>query len=83
MFADDTSLFKVIDGTGRSADELNADLDKVQIWAWQWKMQFNASKTEEVAFSCKIVKPCHPQALLCNVSIKLKGNHNICTLVCN
>ena len=56
MFADDTSLFKVVDDIGRSAHELNADLDKVQIWASQWKMQFNANKTEEVVFSCKKVK---------------------------
>ena len=39
MIADDTSLFKVVDDTGRSADELKADVDKVQLWAWQWKMQ--------------------------------------------
>ena len=30
MFADDTSLFKLMDDVGRSADVLNADLDKVQ-----------------------------------------------------
>ena len=33
MFADDTSLFAVVEGIGMSADELNADLDKVQLWA--------------------------------------------------
>ena len=38
MFADDTSLFKVVDDIRRSADELNADLKKVKLWAWQWKM---------------------------------------------
>ena len=75
MFADDTSLFKVVDDIGRSAHELNADLDKVQIWAWQWKMQFNANKTEEVVFSCKKVKPHHPQALLGNDVIDRKSQH--------
>ena len=53
IFADDTFLFKVVDDVGRSADEINADLDKVQLWAWQWNMQFNANKTKEVVFSCK------------------------------
>ena len=33
MLADDTSLFKVVYDVGRSADELNADLDIVQLWA--------------------------------------------------
>ena len=33
MLADDTSLFKVVCDIGTSADELNADLDKVQLWA--------------------------------------------------
>ena len=35
MFADETSLFKVVDDVGRSADDFNADLDKVQLCAWQ------------------------------------------------
>ena len=35
MVVHDTSLFKVVDDVGRSAYELNADLDKVQLWAWQ------------------------------------------------
>ena len=43
MFVDDTSLFLVVEDERRSADELNADLDRVRLWAWQWKMQFNAN----------------------------------------
>ena len=42
-----------IEDERRSANELNADLDRVRLWAWQWKMQFNVNKTEEVVFSCK------------------------------
>ena len=81
MFADDTSLFKLMDDVGRSADVLNADLDKVQLWAWQWKIQCTANKTEEVVFSCKKVKPYHHQALLANDLIK--GNLIINILVCS
>ena len=33
MFADDTSLFKIVDDVGRSADVLVVDLDKVHLWA--------------------------------------------------
>ena len=38
-------------------------------------MQFYAYKTEDVVFSCKKVKPCHPQALLGNGVIERKSQH--------
>ena len=48
----------------RSADALNRDLERVGLWAWQWKMQFNAEKTEEVIFSTTVKKPNHPALML-------------------
>ena len=33
LFADDSSLFNVVNDVGRSTDDLNADLTKVQSWA--------------------------------------------------
>ena len=53
LFADDTSLFQVVRGEARTALELNRDLEHIRLWAWQWKMQFNAQKTKEVIFSTK------------------------------
>ena len=51
MFADNTSPFSVVKDERRSAaDELNADLDRVRLWVWQWKMQFNVNKIEEVVW---------------------------------
>ena len=44
--------------------KLNEDLDTVKLWAWQWKMHFNADKSEEVMFSCKRFKQNHPSLLL-------------------
>ena len=38
-------------------------------------MQSNASKTEEVVFSCKKEKPSHPQAILGNDIIERKSKH--------
>ena len=75
MFADDTSLFSVVEDERRSADELNADLNRVRLWAWQWKMQFNVNKTEEVVFSCKKTKPFHPHLLLGNDEVQRKSEH--------
>ena len=35
LFADDTSLFSVIENEIIGAEELNRDLEKVRLWAWQ------------------------------------------------
>ena len=48
------------------SDKLNRDLEKARLWAWQWKMQFNADKTEEVIFSTKRLKLPHPPLHLGN-----------------
>ena len=41
IFADDTSLFSKVLDVNKSVIELNADLEKINQWAYQWKMQFN------------------------------------------
>ena len=38
-------------------------------------MQFNANKTEVVVFSCKKVKPCHPQTFLVKDILERKSQH--------
>ena len=75
LFADDTSLFQVVRGEARTALELNRDLERIRLWAWQWKMQFNAQKTEEVIFSTKKVKPQHPPLSLGSEEIVRKTEH--------
>ena len=75
MFADDTSLFSVVNDPEISALNLNEDLETVKLWAWQWKMHFNAEKTEEVIFSCKRVKPSHPSLLLGSDQVVQKIEH--------
>ena len=54
LFADDTSLFSVIHDVNSSQIDLNEDLDKINKWAYQWKMSFNpdpSKKAQEVIFS--------------------------------
>ena len=60
LFADDTSIFSVVKEKDEAAASLNQDLEKLNLWAWQWKMQFNCDKTEEVIFSVKRSKIEHP-----------------------
>ena len=41
FFADDTSLFSVVHDVNSSQIDLNEHLDKINNWAYQWKMSFN------------------------------------------
>ena len=37
VVGDDTFLFSIIENEIVGAEELNRDLEKIRIWAWQWK----------------------------------------------
>ena len=75
LFADDTSLFTVVENETVSAQNMNRDLEKISLWAWQWKMHFNADKTEELHFSIKRLCPVHPSLRLRKEEIKSKKEH--------
>ena len=60
LFADDTSLFIIVDDPVASAERLNADLIKILQWAETWLVTFNPNKTESLIISRKINKPLHP-----------------------
>ena len=62
LFADDKSLFSVVHDVNISAKEINDDLQKVNDWAFQWKMSFNpdpSKHTLEVIFSRKSKRSTH------------------------
>ena len=72
-FADDVSLFSVVDNINLSATNLNSDLGKINAWANQWKMTFNPDpnkQAQEVIFSRKIRKTSHPPLTYNNNSVK-------------
>ena len=63
LFADDTSIFSIVNDPVLPANVLNNDLMKIQEWARQWKMSFNPDalkQAQEVIFSRKNTKPNHP-----------------------
>ena len=59
----------------KAALDLSRDLSKINLWAWQWKMKFNADKTEVVIFSCKREKSMHPILKLGDEIISTKSEH--------
>ena len=53
LFADDVSLFSVVDNINLSSTNLNSDLSKINACANQWKMTFNPDpnkQAQEVIF---------------------------------
>ena len=54
LFADNTSLFSIVNCAKASASVLNSDSLKIQDWAYHWKMLFNpdqAKQAQQVIFS--------------------------------
>ena len=63
LFADDTSLFSVVQNINSTANDLNSDLIKISDWTFQWKMRFNLDpkkQAQEVVFSRNTNKSDHP-----------------------
>ena len=60
LFADDTSLYIIVDNPLVAANTLNADLTKLHTWASKWLVTFNPSKSESIIFSRKRNRPIHP-----------------------
>ena len=60
LFADDTSLYIIVENPIQAATLLNSDLSQIYTWASNWLVTFNPSKTESLLFSRKLFKPLHP-----------------------
>ena len=73
LFADDTSIFSVVNDIDVSEHKLNSELRKISIWVYQWKMSFNpdvSKQAQEVIFSKKIQKLFHPTVLFNNIPVQ-------------
>ena len=60
LFADDTSLYIIVDNPLQAAEQLNSDLQKIHRWATKWLVLFNPEKSESILLSRKYNKPFHP-----------------------
>ena len=78
IFANDTSLFVVVDDPVFSFEILNHDLQLIEKWANQWKMSFNPDITKpqiEIIFSTKNVKPNHPPLFFNGIMVDSAEEH--------
>jgi hypothetical protein len=48
LFADDTSLYLIVDDPQETAYILNDDLVKLHAWSTKWLVYFNPQKTETI-----------------------------------
>ena len=72
LFADNTSLFSVVQDNQASANDLNKDLEIINNWAFQQKIKFNPDPTKqahEVIFSRKTKEIYHPPLVFNNTNV--------------
>ena len=75
LFADDTSLYIIVDNPAEAAQILNSDMEKISQWAKRWLVSFNPAKSESLLFSRKINKPYHPPVTMNNQIITEVTTH--------
>ena len=75
LFADDTSLYIVVDDPITAANCINTDLDKISRWAATWLVSFNPAKTESLLISRKLNRPQHPSLSMQNHQIIEVDSH--------
>ena len=75
LFADDTSIYAIVDNPLITSHSLNSGLQKVQNWSNRWLVNFNPKKTESMIISRKVEPQCHPPLYFNNVPIKNVTTH--------
>jgi hypothetical protein len=75
LFADDTSLYMIVDDPVDAADSLNTDLAKIHEWSMKWLVKFNSDNTESMIVSRKSNRPFHPPLMMDNKIINMVSEH--------
>ena len=75
LFADDTSLYLIVDEPIDLARQLNSDLDSSHQWAERWLVKFNPAKSEYLLISRKLNRPRQPSLIMNNVFINEVSSH--------
>ena len=83
LFADDTSLYLIVQDPTTAAELMNADLETIYTWSQTWLVNFNPNKTEELIISRKAAPPAHPPLHMNNTQIKNVNSHKHLGLILN
>ena len=75
LFADDTSLYIVVENPNTSAILLNSSISTIHSWAEDWLVDFSAPKTDAMVITRKRIKPNHPPLIMDNVVITEVDRH--------
>ena len=78
LFADDTSLFTVVQEPNAAAEDMNHDLELISQWAHDWRMSFNPDPQKqavELLLSKKRQEMDHPVILFNNTPVKKVTEH--------
>ena len=78
LFADDTSLFSVLNDINTSVSDLNEDLEKIGKWVFKWKMNFNPDPNKQahaIIFSGRKTASLHQVVYFNNKSVKSTQIH--------
>ena len=75
LFADDTSLFIIVENPDTTAELINLDLEKIMTWAKTWLVSFNPKKTESLLISRRLNKALHPPLFMENQVISEIESH--------
>ena len=75
LFADDTSVYIVVDDPVTAPACINADLGRITEWAAKWLVTFNPPKTEPMLISRKLNRNLHSPIFMQNVQITKVDSH--------
>ena len=78
LFADDTSLFTVVEDSDTAANDMNHDLDSISQWAHTWRMSFNPNPQKQavdLTFSKKKIEIDHPVIRFNDIRVKKVDEH--------
>ena len=69
LFADDTTIYIIVDFPDLTALILNIDLERIAHWAAMWLVDFNPNKNKAMLISRKIYRINHPALYFNNIPI--------------
>ena len=78
LFADDTSLFTIVQDSNTAASDMNHDLEWISKWAHDWRMSFNPDPQKqavELIFSKQKTETNHPEILFNNTHVMQVVEH--------